>query len=246
MCFYQSCFVVVTTDEKGISKVPNFVIQVCAGIKVSKMTTVTNCLEVTLVKPSSLAAKLGLKVGDVLIRLGEQKLSSSFEFSKALTANKGDSTLVFFRDGSELQLVLPSGVLGIEVVAVPFDPSTIERDQERRRLKANIILTTTPTVEGYQVLQHHGIVTSECVFGLNIFKDFFMGLTDFLGGRSSTAQSALKDARENCLRELSIEAVDKGANAVIGISLDYSEFSGGGKSMLFLVATGTAVTLTKV
>jgi uncharacterized protein YbjQ (UPF0145 family) len=76
---------------------------------------------------------------------------------------------------------------------------------------------------------------------MNIIKDLFTGLTDVFGGRSSTIQNTLRDAKENVLRELRREAYRVGANAVIGVDLDYSEFSGGGKSMLFVVASGTAI-----
>ncbi|VBB42851.1 conserved hypothetical protein [uncultured Desulfatiglans sp.] len=109
----------------------------------------------------------------------------------------------------------------------------------------DIILTTAPFLENYHVVKTIRIVTSECVFGMNIFRDFFASLTDFFGGRSEAAQKVLKDAREVCLSELKSEAYAVGANAVIAIDLDYSEFSGQGKSMLFLVASGTAVKVKK-
>ena len=78
---------------------------------------------------------------------------------------------------------------------------------------------------------------------MNIFKDFFAGVSDFFGGRNKSTQGVLKDARKTVLYELKKEAHLLGANAVIGVDLDYSEFSGGGKSMLFVVASGTAVIL---
>ena len=81
---------------------------------------------------------------------------------------------------------------------------------------------------------------------MNIFKDFFAAMSDFFGGRSGTTQNILRDARNVCLNELRKEAFDVGANAVIAVDLDYSEFSGKGKSMLFLVANGTAVTVEKI
>ena len=84
-------------------------------------------------------------------------------------------------------------------------------------------------------------MTAECVYGMNLFRDFFAGMSDTFDGRSETTQRALREARETCLRELRREAVRVGANAVIAVDLDYSEFSGQGKSMLFLVASGTAV-----
>ncbi|ATJ84344.1 YbjQ family protein [Halomonas beimenensis] len=104
-----------------------------------------------------------------------------------------------------------------------------------------LLLTTSSHLEGYRVTEHLDIVSAECVFGMNVFKDMFAGLRDFFGGRNKSSQDALRDARIACLDELRREAETLGANAVIAVDLDYSEISGGGKSMLFLVATGTAV-----
>ncbi|MBF7054571.1 YbjQ family protein [Halomonas sp. KAO] len=108
-----------------------------------------------------------------------------------------------------------------------------------------VILTTSSHLEGYRVTEHIDIVSAECVFGMNVLKDMFAGFRDFFGGRNKSSQNALRDARKTCLDELRKEAESVGANAVIGIDLDYSEISGGGKSMLFLVATGTAVKVAK-
>lgn len=107
-------------------------------------------------------------------------------------------------------------------------------------------MSTTPCLEGYRVTKTIDIVSAECVFGMNIFKDFFMGLTDLFGGRSGSAQEILRTARVKCLQELRIEALNNGANAIIGVDLDYSEISGKGTNMLFLVATGTAVIVEKI
>ncbi|MDN3522519.1 YbjQ family protein [Halomonas ramblicola] len=104
-----------------------------------------------------------------------------------------------------------------------------------------VIITTSSHLEGYRVTEHLDVVSAECVFGMNVFKDLFAGLRDFFGGRNKSSQKALREARIACLDELRREAGELGANAVIGVDLDYSEISGGGKSMLFLVATGTAV-----
>ena len=104
-----------------------------------------------------------------------------------------------------------------------------------------IVLTTAgvlPRNQDYEVIQ---LITSESVIGMNIVRDFFAGLSDFFGGRSSASQKVLKELREDCLAALREEAGSLGADAVIAIDLDYSEFSGKGKSMLFLVASGTAV-----
>ena len=105
----------------------------------------------------------------------------------------------------------------------------------------DVKLTITPTYPNLEIEEVKGVITSECVFGMNVFRDFFAGMTDFFGGRSEASQKVLRDARETCLNELKKEAYELGADGVIGIDLDYSEISGKGKGMLFLVASGTAV-----
>jgi uncharacterized protein YbjQ (UPF0145 family) len=110
-------------------------------------------------------------------------------------------------------------------------------------LAPKVILSTSPFIYGKEVADIAGVVSAECVFGMNLFKDFFMGMTDLFGGRSKTAQTALREARETCLTELRKEALAAGGNAVVSVDLDYSEISGQGKNMLFLVASGTAVRL---
>jgi len=114
------------------------------------------------------------------------------------------------------------------------------RPVEEERLPY-VVLTTTPTLPGYRIERVLDIISAECAYGMNIFRDFFAGVRDIVGGRSGATQKVLRDARRTCLNELRSEARALGANAVIGVRLDYSEFSGGGKSTLFLAATGTAV-----
>jgi uncharacterized protein YbjQ (UPF0145 family) len=103
------------------------------------------------------------------------------------------------------------------------------------------LCVTTTSIPGYALRESLGVVSAECAFGMNLFRDFFAGMTDVFGGRSGATQNVLRDARDTCMAELRVAAAEQGANGIIGIHLDYSEFSGGGKSMLFLVATGTAV-----
>tara|TARA_B110000091_G_scaffold159017_1_gene169402 strand:- start:48 stop:431 length:384 start_codon:yes stop_codon:yes gene_type:complete len=117
----------------------------------------------------------------------------------------------------------------------------LARENTRKVLIDAVKLSTTPTYPNLEIEDVKGVITSECVFGMNIFRDFFASVTDIIGGRSEASQKVLRDARETCLNELKKEAYELGADGVIGIDLDYSEFSGGGKSMLFLVASGTAV-----
>ena len=105
-----------------------------------------------------------------------------------------------------------------------------------------VILSTTPSIPGREVAEIIDIVTAESVQGMNVIKDLFASVTDIFGGRSTTTENVLIEAREDCLRELRQRAAALGADAVIGVDLDYSEFQGGG-GMLFLVASGTAVRL---
>ena len=107
------------------------------------------------------------------------------------------------------------------------------------------IVTTETTLSGYEVAERIDIVTAECVFGMNIFRDMFAGIRDIIGGRSKASQKVLRDARHTCLTELRREALMVGANAVIAVDLDYSEISGDGKSMLLVVITGTACRVEK-
>jgi len=108
------------------------------------------------------------------------------------------------------------------------------------QLAQDLIVTTESVLSGYRVDERIDVITAECVFGMNIFKDFFAGVRDIFGGRSKASQQVLRDARRTCLTELRREALIVGANAIIAVDLDYSEISGDGKSMLFMVASGTA------
>ena len=110
----------------------------------------------------------------------------------------------------------------------------------------NLILTTEFSMPEYKVTQRLEIITAECVFGMNMFRDMFASIRDIVGGRSSASQKVLRDARKTCLTELRREALIAGADAVIGVDLDYSEISGDGKSMLMVVASGTAVKIQPV
>ena len=103
-----------------------------------------------------------------------------------------------------------------------------------------MILTTTTSIEGKPVREYLGIVTGEVIVGANIFKDLFASVRDIVGGRSGAYENTLRDARKTALDEASAEARALGADAVIGIDLDY-EVLGQGGSMLMVTASGTAV-----
>jgi uncharacterized protein YbjQ (UPF0145 family) len=104
----------------------------------------------------------------------------------------------------------------------------------------NMITTTTPSIEGRRIEQYLGVVSSEVIIGANVFKDILGGLRDFFGGRSGTYEKVLDEARQNALDELIQKAQSMGANAVVGIDLDF-ETVGSGGSMMMVIASGTAV-----
>jgi uncharacterized protein YbjQ (UPF0145 family) len=105
-----------------------------------------------------------------------------------------------------------------------------------------MLMTTTTSIEGRKVTEYLGIVTGEVIVGANIFKDLFASVRDIVGGRSGSYESTLRDARKTALEEASDEARALGADAVIGVDLDY-EVLGQGGSMLMVSASGTAVKL---
>ena len=103
-----------------------------------------------------------------------------------------------------------------------------------------MLLTTTNNIEGKRITAYYGIVSGETIIGANVFKDFFAGIRDIVGGRSGSYENVLRQAKETALKEMSEHAEHIGANAVIAIDLDY-ETVGGSGSMLMVTAAGTAV-----
>jgi uncharacterized protein YbjQ (UPF0145 family) len=103
-----------------------------------------------------------------------------------------------------------------------------------------VIVTTTPNVEGKSILEYKGIVFGEVVSGVDFIKDFAAGLTNFFGGRSGSYEGELIEAREAALAEMERRAATLGANAIVGVDIDY-EVLGQGGNMLMVTASGTAV-----
>lgn len=135
------------------------------------------------------------------------------------------------------------------IIYAKFDPQleTMKRALHARPepggLAATILASTTHEIPGREIECVVDVISAECAYGMNLVKDWVAGLTDIVGGRSGVTQNALRDARRAVMADLRAEALGLGAHAVVGIKLDFSEFSGGGKSMFFVVATGTAVRL---
>ena len=105
-----------------------------------------------------------------------------------------------------------------------------------------MIVTTTPSVEGRRITEYKGVVFGEVIAGVNFVKDFVAGLSDFFGGRSGTYEEELINARQQALDEMEQRAAQLGADAVVGVDIDY-EVLGSDNGMLMVTASGTAVRL---
>ncbi len=105
-----------------------------------------------------------------------------------------------------------------------------------------MLVITTPTIEGKKITQYFGLVSGEAILGANIFKDFFAGIRDIVGGRSAAYERELRQAKQIAIDEMIEQAKTLGANAVVGVDLDYETIgTGSGGSMLMVSASGTAV-----
>ena len=105
-----------------------------------------------------------------------------------------------------------------------------------------MIQSTTPSIEGKAISQYHGVVTGEAILGANIFRDIFASIRDIVGGRSAAYERELRKAREIAFAELAEQAQELGANAIVGIDIDY-ETVGGQGAMLMVSVSGTAVSV---
>lgn len=103
-----------------------------------------------------------------------------------------------------------------------------------------MLVTTTPSIEGKQIARYYGIVSGETIIGANVFRDIFASIRDIVGGRSGSYEEVLREAKNTALQEMEAQAAQMGANAVIGVDLDY-ETVGSSGSMLMVTACGTAV-----
>ena len=132
----------------------------------------------------------------------------------------------------------------MQIIARPFCYSCSRYEERSAGLPGHrekfMLLTTTPSVEGKRITRYCGVIAGEAILGANLFKDLFAGIRDLVGGRSGTYEKELQRAREIALEELEQRARDMGANAVVGIDIDY-EIMGKENGMLMVSASGTAV-----
>lgn len=118
----------------------------------------------------------------------------------------------------------------------------IYNNNARKGIK--MIITTTPNIEGKKITDYKGLVVGEVISGVNFIKDFAASITNILGGRSQSYEDELITARENAVREMEQRAVQMGANAIVGVDIDY-EILGEANNMLMVTVSGTAVTISQ-
>ena len=114
--------------------------------------------------------------------------------------------------------------------------------QIHNQIYAIMILSTTPTIEGRTIREYKGVVTGETIIGANFVKDFFAGIRDIVGGRSGSYEKVLREAKDTSMKEMMARAEAMGANAIVGIDIDY-ETIGEANSMLMVATSGTAVVI---
>lgn len=116
---------------------------------------------------------------------------------------------------------------------------------KQRNIMERMLITTTPSIEGYSIKEYSGIVSSNIVIGTNAFSDIKASFTDVFGGRSGTYQSKMDDMFTTAKEALTEKALELGANAIVGYNIHYQELAGKGKGMLMINATGTACKIEK-
>lgn len=202
-------------------------------------------------KPGFMA---GLRYNDLIKSYAGQEIKGSIDFDQKMSGTEGQTSVPVevMRNEEVVTLNCPGGQLGLSVsqpkefsakYSVPADQTDQIQAIELRNTLKTMSLTTTHSVAGHEIQETIGIVSAECVFGMNFIKDLFTQVRDIVGGRSGFIQKSLRQGKLEVIEELKLQAHEMGANAVIGISITYNEISGQGNQMLMICAAGTAVTL---
>jgi len=105
-----------------------------------------------------------------------------------------------------------------------------------------MIISTTPQIEGHPIREYKGVVTGETIIGANFFKDFFAGIRDIVGGRAGSYEKVLREAKDTSIQEMTQRAQAMGANAIVGVDIDYETIGAKG-SMLMVAVSGTDVVI---
>ena len=155
------------------------------------------------------------------------------------------------KDTSENTKERPLAAASVTHQAPVTDPMLYLKEQQRLEEKnrlskqelASVLLTTANTLQDIKVTKYLGVVSAECAYGMNVFKDMFANVRNLVGGRSAAVEDTMRDSRETVMQELKREAHAKGANAVIAVDLDYTQLGAGGNMMVLVSASGTAVVI---
>lgn len=187
-----------------------------------------------------LAYQASLRVNDYILKVNDTPVSSPDQFRSLMNKYDGkEIPFTILRAKYTFTLQSPAGRMGIQIIQ---DDEGVPNDEviDVSHLK-DIVTSTTPTIPEGSVASTVDVISSECVLGINGFKDAVANIRDMVGGRSKTVQNALREAKDICLFELKQEAYNVGADAVVSVKFDYSEISSTGGTMLLLCVTGTAV-----
>lgn len=195
-------------------------------------------LRITEIEPGSTAQRLGLRPGDVIYSCNGKPIEMMHRLAEA-RSGADESALVLIRDDGAYAVDAPPGPLGIVTEDIPLGKD--EALALFRAALAKLPITTTDALPGYRVTDVLDVVTAENALNVTVFSDFLMGITEVAAGRNATMQLAIRKARGACLMELREEALLLGGNAVIGVHVQYVQFTGGSKSIILLAASGTAV-----
>lgn len=192
-------------------------------------------LKINVVKDGMYAEKLGLIAGDVIDTINNIPATSPTVLSSLTPASSANMQI--FRGQKRISVQFDVQSLGVILGEVDFDIDAWN-DQQRRN---DIVLSTAQIIEGRPAETTLGIVGSECVLGVSVFKDLMGAISDVIGIRSGALQSKLKEARQVALDGLRDEAFALGANAVIAINIEHNEIGDKGGFMMMVSATGTAI-----
>lgn len=200
-------------------------------------------LVITGVKAGSKAEELGLQSDDIIDVYDGEEVTSSELLTEIQNRLAGISSVmvVYRKGGYRIEINVPGQPIGISVAVENVEQSL--GLYKLYEIASRVTVTTAPFIDGRAVAETINVITAERVMGIDALSEWFLGFTDSMGGGSRNTESILKSARIECINELKLEAASIGSDAVIGVSLSYNEFSGKGKSMLFMVASGTAVKL---
>lgn len=197
-------------------------------------------LTVTSVAEDGLAYAHGIRVGDVILKVSGAEVATNISFSRELSRHEDGVQISINRDGQDLEITVPKGKLGLTTEEQELNIKQRRADYQAAQLAQNVAVVTMDSIDGYVTESVLGIVSSEYAVGMNLIKDVLVSGRDIFGGRSKVVQDAFKEAKEVCLTEIRREALQMGANAILGVRFQHSQMSGTSTTMLLLVTSGTA------